>query len=142
MWSRWRKPLSGKVQASKSRMNASAGIMARLVVVSAAWLAPAPLPPCSRVRPHRAADGWRPQRGRLEGTLPLEGVQHDALDQVAEGHIVQLSQGFQHLEDPLLEAHPRLHTLHHDPSLGQHDLPRPAQYTLVPKYRSICTRVD
>src|ERR1043165_6000547 len=79
------------------------------------------------------------QRGRLERALPLEGVQHDAFDQVAERHIVELSQSLQHLEDPLLKADACLHAIHHDPRLGQHDLPRP---TNIPWYQGtkVCAR--
>src|SRR5438874_1218433 len=34
----------------------------------------------------------------------VKGVQHNPLQQISEGHVVILSQGFQHLEQALLDA--------------------------------------
>src|SRR6516165_2269751 len=49
------------------------------------------------------------RRGR-ERRLALEGMQHNALEQVAEGHIELGGERLQHLEQTALEAHPGLDT--------------------------------
>src|SRR5437870_13788421 len=41
-------------------------------------------------------------------------MQHDALEQVAQGHVVVLRDRLEDLEDALLELHARLHALHLD----------------------------
>src|SRR5207302_9125416 len=45
------------------------------------------------------------QRGRRERRLALEGVQHDALEEIAEREIELGRERLQHLEQPALEAH-------------------------------------
>src|SRR5690606_21880055 len=44
------------------------------------------------------------QRFSGEGRLALEAVQHHALEQVAEGHVLVLGERLEDLEDPLLHA--------------------------------------
>jgi hypothetical protein len=39
-------------------------------------------------------------------------MQHDAFQQVAQGQIVKFGQGLEHFEEPLLDAHAGLHSLH------------------------------
>ena len=46
-----------------------------------------------------------------EGRLPFEGVEDDAFQQVAQGEVVELGQGLQHLEQALLQAHAGLDAL-------------------------------
>src|SRR5688572_18509415 len=71
--------------------------------------------------------------GRLaEGRLPLEGMEHDALEQVAEAEVMELGERAQHLEDAPLHADAGLHPLD-DLGLGL------SRYhgTTVPRYRSL-----
>lgn len=46
-----------------------------------------------------------------ERAFAFEGVQDDALQQVAEGHLVILGKPFQDFHDPLFQAHARLDAL-------------------------------
>src|SRR5215831_1568229 len=48
---------------------------------------------------------------RGERDLPVEGVQHDALQQIPERHVLQLGEGLEDLEQALLHARPRLDSL-------------------------------
>src|SRR5580704_9379173 len=56
----------------------------------------------------------RPQRldllqcRRPEGPLALEGVQHDALQEVAEGHVKVGGQRLEHLQQAAFQAYPGL----------------------------------
>src|ERR1700751_1747054 len=52
------------------------------------------------------------ERLRRERRLALEGVQHDALQQIAQTHILLLRNGLQHLQHPLLESEAGLDTFH------------------------------
>src|SRR5215831_12943391 len=45
-----------------------------------------------------------------ERRLAFERVKHDALDEVAEGDLVILGNGFQHLQDVLFDSHAGLDT--------------------------------
>src|SRR5262245_26584206 len=47
-----------------------------------------------------------------ERRLALERMQGDALDQVAQAHVLVLGQGLQHLEQALLQPDPGLDPLH------------------------------
>src|SRR5437868_13486255 len=47
----------------------------------------------------------------LEGRLALEGVQHDALEQVAQRHVVVFGEALEDLEEPLLDLHAGLDAL-------------------------------
>src|SRR5262245_30724864 len=49
-----------------------------------------------------------------KGELPVEGVQADPLEKIAERHVLQLGQRLQDLHDPLLHAHARLDALDHE----------------------------
>src|SRR5215470_18096623 len=66
------------------------------------------------------------RRGR-EGRLALEGVQHDALQQITEGHVELGGECLQHLEQPALEAHAGLGA-----GYGSHG----PYGTLVPRYQA------
>jgi Raf kinase inhibitor-like YbhB/YbcL family protein len=52
-------------------------------------------------------------RRLLERRSAVKSVQHDAFEQVAEGQIVKFGQGFEHLEEALLDAHSRLDSFNH-----------------------------
>src|ERR1700678_867834 len=52
------------------------------------------------------------QRGLVEWRLPIESMQNDALQQIAQRHVVVLSKGLQHFEQALLHAHAGLHSLY------------------------------
>src|SRR5262245_37078968 len=67
------------------------------------------------------------QRSGRERRLALEGVQHDALEQIAEGHVELGGECLQHLEQPALEAHAGLGA-----GYGLHGL----YGTLVPRYQA------
>src|SRR5579883_1536511 len=63
-----------------------------------------------------------------EGRLALEGVQHDALEQIAETHVELGGECLQHLEKTGLEPHP---------GLGAGDLTVSASHvTMLPSYHS------
>src|SRR5579863_5947686 len=49
------------------------------------------------------------QRCWTEWSLAVEGMQHNALQQIAKGHVVVLGKSLEHFEKPLLHAHPGLH---------------------------------
>src|SRR5690242_19250447 len=51
------------------------------------------------------------QAGFTERALAIEGMQHDALQQVTQGQIVVVGEGAQHLQKPFLHAHASLHPL-------------------------------
>src|SRR5690348_3247406 len=51
------------------------------------------------------------QRLGRESLLALEGVEHDALEEIAEGHILVVGKGPQHLEEALLQPDAGLHSL-------------------------------
>src|SRR5262245_8879558 len=59
-----------------------------------------------------------------KGRLAVEGVEHDPLEQVAQGDVVVVGEGLQHLQQALLEAHPCLHPF--DPDLLRRPLHPPA----------------
>ena len=44
-----------------------------------------------------------------EGSAALEGVQDDALDQIAQAHLSMLCQRLEHLHQSLFQAHARLY---------------------------------
>ncbi len=46
-----------------------------------------------------------------EGGFPFECVEHDALEEVTETHVVIFRERFQDFEDALLDANPRLYPL-------------------------------
>src|SRR6266849_5399291 len=56
----------------------------------------------------------RPKRSAGEGALAFEGVQHDALQQVPQGHLVVRRQGLQDPEYPPLDPDPGLNPLDGD----------------------------
>src|SRR5262249_29165945 len=58
------------------------------------------------------------ERLGAEGCAPLEGVQHDALDQIAEGDLVRGRDRLEDLEDALLDADARLDALDHPAPRG------------------------
>src|SRR5690606_10798263 len=60
------------------------------------------------------------QRFGRERRLALEAVQHDALEQVAEGHVLVLGQRLEHLEHPLLDADAGLDAFGPDLAIGAH----------------------
>ena len=53
------------------------------------------------------------QSFRRKGLPPIEGMQHDALQQIAEAHVLVLSQRFQHLEQRGRDTDACLCSLHH-----------------------------
>src|SRR5512146_3554077 len=77
------------------------------------------------------------QRRLVEGALSLEGVQHDALEQIAQGHVVVLGQRLEHLDQPLLHAHARLDALARDPLPWHATPPCRTVGTNVPWYAHI-----
>src|SRR5208337_262064 len=44
------------------------------------------------------------ERGRTEGNLAVEGVEHDAFEQIAQGHVVIFGESLEHFEQPLFHA--------------------------------------
>src|SRR5580692_3643740 len=44
----------------------------------------------------------------------FEGMQHDAFEQISEGKILEFRQGFQHLQEPLLDPDSGLYALDFD----------------------------
>jgi hypothetical protein len=46
---------------------------------------------------------------RAKGAFPIEGVKHNALEQIAKRHIAILTKGFKDLQDPLFHANAGLH---------------------------------
>src|SRR5690348_12064259 len=68
--------------------------------------------------------------------LSVKGMEHDAFQQVAKGHVVVFRECFEDLEDPLFHAHPGLDALHKDFGFFSHMLPPSAWYqcTKVPEY--------
>ena len=48
---------------------------------------------------------------RAKGAFAIEGVEHDAFEQIAERHIVILAERFKDLQDPLFHANAGLHAL-------------------------------
>src|SRR5437867_6677202 len=51
------------------------------------------------------------ERLGLEGTLAIEGVEDDSLEQVSEAHVVVFRQAFQHLYQALFHPHASLNAL-------------------------------
>src|SRR5690348_14973615 len=51
------------------------------------------------------------QAGFTERALAIEGMQHDALQQITQGQIVVVGEGSQDFQKPLLHAHAGLHPL-------------------------------
>src|SRR5208337_1975329 len=51
------------------------------------------------------------ERGRAEGSLAVEGVEHDAFEQVSEGHVVVIGECLEDLENSFFDAHAGLHAL-------------------------------
>src|SRR5271170_1906628 len=56
-------------------------------------------------------------RGLLECRLAVEGVQHDAFQQVAEGQIVKFGERLEHFQQAFFDADTGLHSLNHKLSL-------------------------
>ena len=54
----------------------------------------------------------------LEGAFAIEGMEHDALKQVTQGEIAILGKGFQHLQQPLLDAYAGLHSFDEQFAIG------------------------
>ena len=46
--------------------------------------------------------------GLIEWSLSIKGMEHDALEEISQGHVVVISKGAQYLQEPLLETHPCL----------------------------------
>ena len=44
----------------------------------------------------------------IEWGLSIKGMEHDAFEEISQGHVVVISKGAQHLQEPLLETHPCL----------------------------------
>src|SRR5215469_16774767 len=89
-------------RTKRSRSGQSGGIAALAQLVG---ILGAEVEPVDRLQRFHLA-----QRRCREGRLALEGMQHDALQQVAEGHIELGGERLQHLEQPGLEAHAGLGT--------------------------------
>src|ERR1039457_3771466 len=68
------------------------------------------------------------QRGWTEWGLAVESVEHDALEDVSERHVVVLGKGFENFENSLFDAHAGLHAL--DQELGM--VGHVYQCTMVP----------
>src|ERR1700683_112871 len=51
------------------------------------------------------------ERGCVKRRLAIEGMEDDALQQIAEGHVVVLGKGFQDFEQAFFHAHPGLDAL-------------------------------
>src|SRR6516225_8633083 len=106
-------------RTKRSRSGQSVGIA---VLAQPVGILGAEVEPVDRLQRLHLAE----RRGR-ERRLALEGMEHDALEQVAERHIELGSERLQHLEQPALEAHAGLRT-----GNGLHD----TDGTLVPSYQS------
>ena len=57
----------------------------------------------------------RARLSSLNGVLAVEGMQHDAFEQVAKGQIVEIGERLQHLQQPLLHAYAGLHAFDDGP---------------------------
>lgn len=57
-----------------------------------------------------------------ERSLAVKDVEHDALEQVAQGHIVIFRQGLENLEEALLHADAGLDALDHELRFGSHSI--------------------
>jgi len=51
------------------------------------------------------------ERGRSEGAFAIKGVEDDALEEVAEGEVVVLGEGFQYFQDAFFHSHASLDSL-------------------------------
>src|SRR5271157_121565 len=71
------------------------------------------------------------ERSCAERSFPVEGMEDDALQQIAEGHVVILGEGFQDFEQALLHAHPGLHSFDQELGIICHG-------TNVPQYAGTC----
>src|SRR5437773_5698010 len=54
----------------------------------------------------------------LEGTLAIEGVENDSLEQVSEAHVMVFRQAFQDLYEALFHPHASLNALNNSRSTG------------------------
>jgi hypothetical protein len=61
------------------------------------------------VKPFQVADTF--ERLAAERRFPVEGVEHDAFEEVAESEVMVLGEGFEHLEDALFDAYAGLYAL-------------------------------
>src|ERR1700686_1614931 len=68
------------------------------------------------------------QRGSAEWGLAVEGVQHDAFQNVAQRHVVVLGKSFQNFQDSFFDPHSGLHALDEKLGIACHVY----QYTTVP----------
>ncbi len=50
------------------------------------------------------------ERGRTKGSLAVEGVEHDAFEQIAQGHVVIFGEGFEDFEQAFFHADAGLYT--------------------------------
>src|ERR1700728_1629028 len=53
------------------------------------------------------------ERGRTERSFPVEGMQNNSLQQIAEGHVMVFGESLEHFEQTLLHPHPGLNALDH-----------------------------
>src|SRR5215469_1023123 len=67
------------------------------------------------------------QRPGREGRLAIEGVQHDALEEISEGHVELGGERLEDLEQPGLDAHA---------GLGTGDLSHGIHGNMVPSYQT------
>ena len=74
-----------------------------------------------------AAERWRPKRA-----FSFENVEHDAFEEVTEGEVMVLGEGFQYLEDTLF---------HPDAGLDSFDL-KAILFHCVPMYHSTQVTVN
>src|SRR6516225_5393139 len=109
--------ISPRTKRSSSGQSAGIAVLPQLVRIPGAELEPV-----DRLERLHLAQ----RRGR-ERRLALEGVQHDALEQVAERHVELGGERLQHLEQAALEAHAGLGT-----GYGLHG----THGNLVPRYQS------
>jgi hypothetical protein len=65
------------------------------------------------VKPLQLSNSFK--RTGAERRFPIECVQHNALKNVAQRHIVIFGERLKHLQDPLLHANPGLHPLDFQP---------------------------
>ena len=61
------------------------------------------------IKPLQLADTL--ERWTAERRFAVEGVEHDAFEEVAEREVMVLGEGFEHLEDALFHAHAGLNSL-------------------------------
>src|ERR1700724_2842532 len=54
------------------------------------------------------------ERLRRERSFAFEGVEHDALQQITQAHVLLLGHRLQHLQHAFLQPHARLNALHLD----------------------------